>query len=109
MNPEKIKEIEKVINQEIKSTIIAIDKYKELTKPISPENSIGRVSRMDAINNKSVMEEALRKLEKKLHKLKFVKDRIQDENFGTCINCNKEIPIARMLIIPQSRKCVHCA
>ena len=54
MNPERKKEIEKVINQEIKSTILAIDKYKELTKPISPENSIGRVSRMDAINNKSV-------------------------------------------------------
>ena len=29
---------------------------EDATKPISPENSIGRVSRMDAINNKSVME-----------------------------------------------------
>ena len=31
-----------------------IEEYRELTKPIPPENAIGRVSRMDAINNKSV-------------------------------------------------------
>ena len=28
-----------------------IKEYKELTKPIAPENAIGRISRMDAINN----------------------------------------------------------
>ena len=31
-----------------------IEEYRELTKPIPPENAIGRVSRMDAINNRSV-------------------------------------------------------
>ena len=36
------------------STKKDIKGLKEATKPISPENSIGRVSRMDAINNKSV-------------------------------------------------------
>ena len=35
----------------------------ELTKPIPPENAIGRVSRMDAINNRSVNEAALRTAE----------------------------------------------
>ena len=34
--------------------------------PIAPENAIGRVSRMDAINNKSVNEAALKKAEIKL-------------------------------------------
>ena len=36
-----------------------IEEYRELTKPIPPENAIGRVSRMDAINNRSVNEAAL--------------------------------------------------
>ena len=48
-----------------------ISDLKELTKPISPENAIGRVSRMDAINNKSVNEAALRTSENKLKKLKY--------------------------------------
>ena len=41
-----------------------IVEYRELTKPIPPENAIGRVSRMDAINNRSINEAALRTAEK---------------------------------------------
>ena len=41
-----------------------IAEYRELTKPIPPNDAIGRVSRMDAINNRSVNEAALRQLEK---------------------------------------------
>jgi len=36
----------------------------DLTKPISPDCAIGRVSRMDAINNKSINEAALRQRKK---------------------------------------------
>jgi len=39
-----------------------------LTKPISPESAIGSVSRMDAINNKSINESALRQSEEKFSK-----------------------------------------
>ena len=42
------------------NTVKANLDYKEITKPIAPENAIGRISRMDAINNKSVTEAALR-------------------------------------------------
>ena len=39
------------IKEEIVVTEEKVKKYRELTQPISPENAIGRVSRMDAINN----------------------------------------------------------
>ena len=55
MDKSKQDEIIKIINDDIAKTESAIERYKELTKPIAPENAIGRVSRMDAINNKSVM------------------------------------------------------
>ena len=108
MDKKKRKQLEKIINQEIKENILSIEEYKKLTKPISPENAIGRVSRMDAINNKSVMEAVLRKLEGKLKKLKFIKNQVYNDDFGICIKCNQEIPIERMLIIPESRCCVNC-
>ena len=104
----KIKEIEKIISKELNETLISINEYKELTKPISPENSIGRVSRMDAINNKSVMEESLRKLEAKYEKLKFIKTQTQNEDFGMCLKCKNQIPLGRIMIIPESRFCVKC-
>ena len=108
MEKNKIKEIEKNISKELNETLISINEYKELTKPISPENSIGRVSRMDAINNKSVMEESLRKLKLKYKKLKFIKTQTQKEDFGICLKCKKEIPLGRIMIIPESRFCVKC-
>jgi len=109
MNKAQKQEIEKRIASEIEKTQSSVDEYKEQTKPIAPENAIGRVSRMDAINNKSVVEAALRKAEEKLNKLLLVKDKINDDDFGLCLRCGKEIPIGRILLMPQSRNCVGCA
>ncbi len=36
-----------------------IKETEKMVEPVKPENSLGRVSRMDAINNKSVMEASL--------------------------------------------------
>jgi DnaK suppressor protein len=100
--------IENKILEAIKETQISIKTYKELTKPIAPENAIGRVSRMDAINNKSVNEAALKKAEQKLNNLQVALNNIDDANFGICAKCNCQIPLRRILIVPQSRFCVNC-
>lgn len=65
------REIKKVIQAEISKTEQLILEYKEMTKPVVTDVAIGRVSRMDAINNKSVTEAALRQAEEKLSKLKY--------------------------------------
>jgi len=80
----------------------------ELTKPIEPDCAIGRVSRMDAINNKSINQEALRKLNIRLNKIEISLERIEDEDFGCCIQCGQTIPIQRLLIMPGSL-CVKCS
>jgi len=94
---------------EIEKTNNAIVDYRELTKPISPENAIGRISRMDAINNKSVTEAALRQAEGKLKNLQNVLESIDNKDFGLCLKCHQAIPIGRILLMPQSRHCVNCA
>ena len=109
MNKEDKQDIKKRILEELKKTEDLILDYKESTKPLSPENAIGRVSRMDAINNKSVVEAALRKAEEKFNKLKLVLDKVNDADFGLCMRCGNPIPIGRILLMPQSRNCVRCA
>lgn len=102
-------EIRSIIESEICKTGKQIVEYKELTKPIAPENAIGRISRMDAINNKSVVEAALRKSKEKFKKLKFALTKVDDDDFGLCIKCKQVIPLGRILIMPQSRTCVKCS
>ena len=102
-------EIQIRIQEEILEATTSVKKYRELTKPISPENAIGRVSRMDAINNKSINDEALRKAELKLNNLNVALSKIEDPDFGICKRCQQPIPIGRLILIPQAICCVNCA
>jgi DnaK suppressor protein len=102
-------EIKKRILEEIDSTQELIGKFRDLTKPIAPENAIGRVSRMDAINNKSVNELALKNAENKLNNLMVALGKVDDSDFGICIHCKNPIPMGRILLMPQAITCVNCA
>lgn len=108
-NKEQKIEIKNKILQEIENTKKLIIELKELTKPIAPDCAIGRVSRMDAINNKTINEAALKKAENKLKSLEIAFQNRNDTDFGKCNRCNNEIPLGRILLMPHSRFCVHCA
>jgi len=79
------------IKEKIAQAEKEIAHLEDATKPISPENSIGRVSRMDAINNKSVAEAALRSSRKKINKLRLALTKIDDPGFGLCKMCRRPI------------------
>jgi DnaK suppressor protein len=101
--------LKKKIVVEIEKSKLDIIEIEKLTQPITPENSIGRVSRMDAINNKSVMEAALRTKKAKLTKLKIALTKIDDKQFGFCAMCNQPIQAMRLMYMPESTRCVRCA
>ena len=103
------KEIQSKIKEEIEKTEKIIAEYKDLSKPVSLDNSIGRISRMDAINNKSITESALRQAEAKLTKLHQALDKVGTKDFGICIKCKQPIPLGRILLMPESLRCVNCA
>ena len=101
--------IKQTILDEISKTEKSIEEYKDMVKPISPDVAIGRISRMDAINNKSVTEASLRLAEEKLKNLQRVFSRVGTRDFGICIKCGKAIPAGRILYRPESLTCVDCA
>jgi DnaK suppressor protein len=102
-------DIKKRVHEEIEKTLKSVEDYKEMTKPISPENAIGRISRIDAINNKGLTEAALRQAENKLKSLNQVLDSLHEKDFGICLKCKKPISIGRILLMPKSRYCVNFA
>lgn len=93
----------------IQKTQADINDMESMTQPVKPENSLGRISRMDAIQNKSVMEMNLRNKKKKLSQLKLALSNINSPNFGLCDTCKRPIQEARILYMPESTKCIHCA
>jgi len=109
MSPEEKQRLRQKIASHILKTQDDIEDIEKNTQPISPENSIGRVSRMDAINNKSVMEAALRNKKSKLSKLKIALSKIDSEDFGVCSMCKNPIQQGRLMFMPESTKCIRCA
>lgn len=109
MTLEERKALREKINKEIIKIEAAIVPLLDATKPISPENSLGRVSRMDAINNKGVAEAALRSAKAKLSKLQLALKKVVNPDFGNCSMCKNPIRPARLMYMPESTKCVRCA
>ena len=95
--------------KKIRRTKEKIVSMEEMTQPVKPENSIGRISRMDAINNKSVMEAALRTARQDLENMEYAEKHIDDAAFGNCQKCGNEINFKRLLLMPGSNRCIHCA
>lgn len=109
MNPEQKKELLKTIQSEIDALKTKIKTFETLTRPVSPDNAIGRLTRMEAINSKSINEAALSKARNRLSRLRNALSMIDDPDFGFCSQCDEPIPYARLKIMPDSSLCVKCA
>lgn len=109
MKESEKKELKKRILQLMKEMEHEIKLLEEHVKPISPENSLGRISRMDAINNKGVAEVSMRNKKSKLSKLRVALENIDRSNFGSCSDCGRTIQAGRLMFMPESTRCMRCA
>jgi len=82
---------------------------KEATKPQGLDSAVGRVSRMDYINNKSINESSLRKAQGDIKALDRWLSLYDTDKFAACSRCGNEINVKRLLLLPASSKCIHCA
>ena len=109
MDKKQKKYIKEKIIKDIEHLIKEIDELKEKNKPIAPENSLGRLTRLEAMGEKSINEAMLVKNEQRLKKLLYVKDRVEEDSFGYCNICDELINYERLKIVPESTVCIECA
>lgn len=102
-------ELKTIINDQIESVREEIEELKELTKPVKLDASVGRLSRMDAINNKAINDKQLREKKSTLQKLERAQERYEEDKLGTCLKCGNEIPFDRLKFMPYTTRCVSCA
>ena len=102
-------EIESRMIDEIAETEEKILELEKLVQPVAPDNALGRLTRMEALNDKAVNEAALGQAQERLHLLELALTRVNEKGFGKCTACERSIPVERLLLMPQSTKCVECA
>lgn len=73
------------------------------------QSSIGRLSRMDAMQGQQMALQASRRREIHVAAIEGGLRRIELGNFGNCFCCVEEIPYARLEADPTNTRCVNCA
>jgi len=101
------------LKKKIKSDIIATEDQiailQEKVKPITPDCSLGRLTRLEAMGEQDVNNKVLDESRVKLTRLRNALLRIDKPMFGICIECEEEIGFGRMSIRPESVRCIECA
>ena len=90
---------------EIKEVVKRLEAY---LKPISPEEAVGRVSRMEAIQSQSVSKTNLDNSLRELAQLKVILTKINDPDYGRCQECDEFISQKRLMLFPYIAKCLRC-
>lgn len=73
------------------------------------QQSIGRLSRMDAIQGQQMAKESARRRQQQLARIEGALRRIDDGDFGYCFVCDEEIDIRRLEADPAITRCIGCA
>ena len=109
MENEERKTLKAHILKKIKTLKEDIRSFQTLSRPVAPDNAIGRLTRMEAIGSKSMNEAALRRAKETLSKLEQTLKTIDSPDFGLCGHCEEPVPFARLMVMPEAEVCVECA
>ena len=83
---------------------------RDTTQPVELDQaSVGRLSRMDAMQGQQMALETARRRQQELAAVEGALRRIELGEYGDCIVCGEEINVRRLLVAPTSTRCVPCA
>ena len=85
-----------------------LDLLRASSAPVSMDLSIGRLSRMDAMQQQQMASASRRRAEVEITKMHAALQRLQDSSYGECALCGGDIGRRRLLARPAAPYCRHC-
>ncbi|WP_338551028.1 TraR/DksA family transcriptional regulator [Roseovarius phycicola] len=73
------------------------------------QQAVGRLSRMDALQNQAMAKATGARREAKRARLLAALTRMEEGEFGYCDDCGEDIAEGRLRLDPAALKCVDCA
>ncbi|MDC0050223.1 TraR/DksA C4-type zinc finger protein [Verrucomicrobia bacterium] len=94
------------LEKEIQATLEA---SKEASGVVELDTAIGRLSRMDAMQNQQMALELRRRQEQQLQRIANALKRMDQNRYGLCGRCKQPIAEERLEVSPDVVMCVKCA
>ena len=107
MNTEKFKSI-LISKREELVELSAISSCARDTVTLD-QQSVGRLSRMDAMQGQAMAQEAERRRLVDIQRVDAALVRIESGDFGYCVQCDEPIAKKRLEIDPAASVCINCA
>lgn len=85
------------------------DRRKETTPVELDQSRVGRLSRMDAMQQQAMSQAAVRLEDLERQRIQSALARIRSGDFGYCILCEEEIAEGRLRFDPSMPTCISCA
>ena len=83
---------------------------RESRKPVELDQSrVGRLSRMDALQDQAMALETERRREIELRRIDAALARVDAGDYGYCLTCGEEIEPKRLEFDPATPVCIDCA
>lgn len=87
-----------------------VDSSADSRRPVELDQTrVGRLSRMDALQNQAMSLEAERRRRLELQRIEASLKRIDEGDYGYCIACGEQIAVRRLELDPTLPTCVNCA
>jgi DnaK suppressor protein len=82
----------------------------ESRRPVElDQQSVGRLSRMDAMQQQAMAQAVRHRREVERKRLRAALSRVDSGEYGYCTRCGAAIPVARLRLDPATPVCVSCA
>ncbi len=95
----------------LKSDLLAVEQSgQEAAQTVElDQTTIGRVSRMDAMQGQAIAKESQQRRIIQLQRIEASIQRLKKGIFGLCLRCEEDIHIKRLEFDPTAPLCIDCA
>jgi DnaK suppressor protein len=73
------------------------------------QSSVGRLTRMDALQSQAMAAEVERRREVELARIASALERLEQGDYGYCVNCGEPVAQRRLELDPATPLCLSCA
>lgn len=108
LKPEQISALEEQLQAARGELEELVASFEDGAKPVSLDQPIGRLSRMDALQQQSMSEASRRVARQRLEQVKAALHRITSGDYGYCVECEEEIDLTRLQARPEAVFCIDC-
>ena len=109
MQTDGLERLKVQLEERAESLRAAIAAGDEADGPISPDSSLGRLTRVDALQSQQMAQALIQRNREELGRVTRALERVASGDYGTCARCGDDIAEARLQAVPDAVVCRDCA